>query len=102
MSRSSAKATKPVGVSASPVTVYMALFFSSSYAFRTQEWFNRARDALRFVQDFVLSYLVGWYTPHFNSEDGVSIFVRNVHIQPEDWTKTAIQMSAAVRTSNLI
>lgn len=34
-----------------------ALFFTSSYAFRMQAWFNGARDvSVRCVQDFVLSF----------------------------------------------
>jgi hypothetical protein len=49
-----------VSASTSEVTVYKGLLSTSSYAFRTQEWFNGARDdLLRFAQDTTLSYVVG-------------------------------------------
>jgi hypothetical protein len=55
MSRPSAKTTKPISISISPLIVSTVLF-KSSYAFCTQEWFNLARDdvvSLRWTQPLV-------------------------------------------------
>jgi hypothetical protein len=50
-----------VSISTSPLIVYKALFSNSSYAFRTQEWFNRVRVVvLREAQDSVCPLLAFW------------------------------------------
>jgi hypothetical protein len=62
MSRPSAKTTKPVSVSTSPVVIYKALFSNSSYASFMQERFNR-EGSLSCTQCKTLppvSFLVGW------------------------------------------
>jgi hypothetical protein len=53
---------KPLRVIVSPVTVAKASSFSSSDAFRAQEWFNLTRrDVLRWRRITLLgSFLVGW------------------------------------------
>jgi hypothetical protein len=63
MSRSSAKTTNPLAL-AYPQLHYYRSFSKSSYALRTQEWFNLTRDdVLRLCRTPpVISFLVGWLT----------------------------------------
>jgi hypothetical protein len=67
----------PVSVSTSPIRVYKAPFTNSSYAYRTQEWFNLAKNDVLCSRKAppLASVLVGWLVGWFSNWEIISFSI---------------------------